>query len=347
MTPNEDHGATTATPVERSPQDFRLPLLTGFWLSRAVWLAARLRLADVVGSGPTSAEEIARATETDPDSTARLMRALSAAGLFRADEEGRYGPTPSSDLLRSDHPSSQRALLEMLLGGESFEAWGAIEDTLRTGRTAFESRHGMNWIDYYAAHPEAGRAFAEAMSDTTRAFEAAILDSDPFPEFGVAVDVGGSQGSLLRGLLERNTEARGVVLDLPEVIAGGLVGADDLGGRLTGVAGNFFESVPEGGDLYLLKLILHDWDDERAETILRRVRDAVRSGGSVAIVETMLPDSPVDHPAWLLDLNMLVMTGGRERTKAEFGELLDRTGWRFDRVVPTESPQSVLIASAD
>jgi O-methyltransferase domain/Dimerisation domain len=287
---------------DSEPQELYMRLASGFRLSRAVWLAARFRLADVIGAGPASAAEIARASGTHPDSVKRLLDALTAAGLFRSEGDGLYGPTPASDQLRSDHPKSQLALIEVVLGGEHFEAWGAMEESLRTGQTDFDVRHGASWIDYYTAHPRAGRAFAGAMSDTTRAFDGAILEADPFPEFGLAVDVGGSHGSLLRRLLERNSEAKGVVLDLPEVIADWPAEyRNDLDGRLTGVGGDFFRAVPEGADLYLLKHILHDWDDERAEKILRRVREDVRPGGWVAIVEHVLPESPVEHPEWRLE----------------------------------------------
>jgi O-methyltransferase/methyltransferase family protein len=332
--------------IVTDPQEFAVRVRTGLWLSRAVWLAAHLRLADVIGAGPASAEQIAEASATHAESLDRLLRALAAEGVFRRDEDGLYWPTAASDLLRSDHPRSQRALMDTLLGGEAFEAWGAIEASLRTGQTAFDARHGVSWLEYYTAHPEAGRAFAEAMTDTTRAFEDAILAVDPFPEFALAVDVGGSHGSLLRRLLERQSEARGIVLDLPEVVAG-LPAANGLGGRLTGVGGDFFEAVPAGGDLYLLKFILHDWDDDRAETILRRAREAVRAEGTLAIIETVLPDEPVEHPGWLMDLNMLVMTGGRERTAGTFAAMLQRTGWSIDDIVPTASPLSVLLASPD
>ena len=327
------------------PQMFAVRVRTGLWLSRAVWLAAHLRLADIIGAGPASTAQIADASATHLDSLERLLRALAAEGLFRRDGDGMYWPTPVSDLLRSGHPGSQRALMTTLLGGEAFEAWGAIEASLRTGETAFDVRHDASWLAFYAAHPAAGRAFAEAMTDTTRAFEDAILEADAFPEFAFAVDVGGSHGSLLRRLLERHTEARGVVFDLPEVIDGLPTASAGLRDRFTAVGGDFFEAVPEGGDLYLLKFILHDWDAERAETILRRVREAVRADGRVAIIETVLPDAPTAHPGWLMDLNMLVMTGGRERTAGAFAAMLERTGWRIDDIVQTASPLSVMIAS--
>jgi hypothetical protein len=335
------------TSEQTDPQDvhqFSLRVVGGFRLSRAVWLAARLRLADHVGPGPATVADLARACAADAASLERVLNALAAAGVFRRDEHGRVEQTPASELLRSDHPRSQRAWLDVVLGGEIFEAWGALEEAVITGRPAFDIRHGAPCFDYYRAHPVAGREFAEAMTSTTRAFEDAILDAEPFGPFELAVDVGGSQGSLLRRLLERQSDARGVVFDLPEVVAGWPAEAP-LGGRLRAVAGDFFQTVPDGGDLYLLKFVLHDWGDDHARVILRRVREAVRRDGRVAIVEMVLPESPTAHPGWLMDLNMLALTTGRERTAPDFTAMLDETGWRLHRIVATASPMSVLVAT--
>ena len=325
---------------------FALRILNGFRLSRAVWLAARLRLADLVGDGPAAAAELAAASETDADAVERLMRALAAFGVFRADADGRFLPTPTSDLLRSDHPRSQRAWIDCLLGGEMFAAWGDIESAVRTGRPSFDAVHGVSWVEYYREHEDAAALFADAMSATTRAFDEALLSADAFPPFSLAVDVGGSQGSLLRGLLERTPAASGMLFDLPEVIERRRAEQrDDLDGRLSAVAGDFFARVPAGGDLYVLKFILHDWDDERAGAILRRVREAVDPGGRIAIVEAVLPDTPAEHTGWLFDLNMLAVTGGRERTGREFAALLEGAGCRIERITPTASPLSVIVCA--
>jgi hypothetical protein len=321
-------------------------IVTDFRRSRAIWCAARLRLPDAIGDGPASVEEIASATGTHAPSLRRLLDALTADGLFRSEGPGRYGPTPWSDLLRSDHPQSQRALADVLLGGSHFDAWGAIETSIRTGETAFDAHFGMSWVDYYVAHPEDGRAFAEAMTGTTGAWEAALLEANPFPPFTRAVDIGGSHGSLLRHLLARNPDATGIVLDLPGVIASWPARPDDpLAGRITGVAGDFFDFVPEGADLYLLKLILHDWDDERAVAILRTVRKAMGPDARIAVVDGVLPESPVADPGWLRDLNMMAVTGGLERSEQAFADLMSRAGLRLDRVVVTPSPLSVVLGS--
>ena len=327
-------------------EQLALRLLAGFRLSRAVWLAARLRLADLAGDGPATVRELAAASETDPDALERLLRALAAFGVFRFDVGGRVGQSPASELLRSDHPRSQRGWIECVLGGEMFEAWGELESAVRTGRPAFDARHGMSWVEYYRQHEDAAARFAEAMTATTAAFEDALLAAGPFPPFALAVDVGGSEGSLLRRLLERSPDARGLLFDLPEVVSGWRASRpDDLGGRLDAAAGDFFEAVPAGADLYLLKFILHDWDDERAVAILDRVRAAAAPGGRIAIVETVLPDTPAEHHGWHFDLNMLAVTGGRERTAAGFAALLERAGCRIERVTPTESPLSVILAA--
>ena len=280
-----------------APSDLYVNLVTDFRLARAIWCAAHFRLADAIGTGPTSVDDIAATTGTNAGALRRLLDALTASGLICSDSAGHYGLTPASAVLRSDHPQSQRALIDLTLGGEFYEAWGALQSTLVTGQTAFEARHGASWIDFYNAHPESGRAFAEAMTGVTRAFEAGVLQSDPFPPFRRVVDVGGSQGSLLRSLLEHTPDATGVVLDLPNVIAGwSESGVDTLGGRITGVGGNFFESVPAGEDLYLLKMILHDWDDERAVSILRTVGEAMGPSSRLAIVRgcpARFTDSPL------------------------------------------------------
>ncbi len=320
-------------------------MVTQFRLLRAIWCAARLRLPDAIGDGPASLEDIAEATATHAPTLRRLLDALTAAGLFRSEGPGRYGPTPMSDLLRSDHPQSQRALVDVLLGGEHYDAWGAIETSIRTGQDAFDAHFGMSWIDYYTAHPESGREFAEAMTGTTRAFEDAIMEANPFPPFTRAVDVGGSHGSLLRYLLEQNPGATGIVFDLPEVIAGSPVRPDDpLAERITGVGGDFFVSVPAGADLYVLKMILHDWQDDQAEMILRTIHNAMPAQAWLAVVEAVLPELPVAHPGWLRDLNMLALTGGRERSEQSFAYLLESAGFRLDRVVATQSPWSVVLA---
>ena len=319
----------------------------GLWQSRALWLAARFRIADAVGESPVSIETIATHSQADPDALGRLLKALSSFGVFRMESDGRVSHSDGSQLLRSDHPFSQRAFVESVFGHEHYEAWGAIEETFRTGRTAFDVRYGTSVFAYFQEHTEVARLFSEAMTSTTRLVEDAVLAAHDFGPFELGVDVGGSQGSLLRRILSRVPGARGIVFDLPRVeeAAQQAWQGTDEASRLSFSGGDFFESVPEGGDLYLLKFILHDWDDTRAIQILRTIRAAIRPSGRIAVVEMVLPEGSSAHPGWLMDLNMLVMTGGKERRAAQYEALFDAAGFQTDRVIATASPMSIILAT--
>ena len=329
--------------VQENPIETILRIGAGLWQSRALWAAARLRIADAIGDAPASVEEIAAATGTRADMLGRLLNALAGAGFFARDEDGRFTHTDLSRLLRADHPLSQRSFVESVFGHEHYAAWGDIEESLRSGVTAFDHHYGMGVFDYFTEHPQVAALFSEAMTGTTRLMEAVLLASYTPPPFTLAVDIGGSQGTLLAGLLSRHPEGRGILFDLPDLVAQVRPNlADD---RIEAIGGDFFKSVPEG-DLYLLKLILHDWTDAQSEAILANIRKATRPGGHVAIIESVLPETPAPHPGYLMDLNMMVMTGGRERTASEFGALLDHTGFNVERVTLTPSLLSVVEAVA-
>jgi len=330
--------------MQQSPPDNPLFALirmgAGLWVSRALWAAARLKIADAVGDEPTPIAQIAAATGTNETNLRRLMNALVAADLFVAVGEDAFSHGLASPLLKSDHPLSQRAFIDSIFGGEHYAAWGAIEAPLRSGTTAFDSVYGMPVFDWYNGHPDEAQLFSQAMAGTTMMVEAALLGAWSPPPFHRAVDLGGSRGTLLKALLGRMPDASGVLFDLPDI-------ADSVRGtmaseRVEVVGGDFFESVPEG-DLYLLKLILHDWTDAQSEAILASIRRAVRPGGRVAIFENLLPDRVAEqHPGYLFDLNMMVMTGGRERTAAEFQTLLERTGFALESVTTTPTPMGVV-----
>jgi len=305
---------------------------SSLWISRALWAAAHLRIADAVGHEPTPIGDIAAASGTHAPNLRRLMNALVAAEVFAAAGDDAYAHGRLSPFLRSDHPLSQRAFIDAVFGGEHYAAWGAIAASLQGGETAFDSVYNMPVFDWYSRHPAEAQLFSRAMEGTTLLLEAALLAAWSPPPFELAVDVGGSRGTLLSALLARSPDARGILFDLPDIadaVRGG--GGSD---RIEVVGGNFFESVPEG-DLYLLKLILHDWTDEQSAAILRSIRAAVRPGGRVAIVETILPEQVEPHPGYLMDLNMMVMTGGRERSAGAFAALLEATGFRLESVTRT------------
>lgn len=329
---------TPANPVEAL-----VGLASGLWVSRALWAAARLGIADAVDPEPTPLAAVAERTGAHEGNLRRLMNALVSIGLFRAEGEDRFSHSELSPFLRCDHPISQRAFIESVFGGEHYAGWGAIEESLRGGRTAFDSLFGKPVFDWYGAHPAEAQKFSRAMEGTTRLIEAALMATWTPPPFTIAVDVGGSRGTLVASLLQRNPDARGILFDLPEIVEGAEESITDT--RIDLVGGSFFYSVPEG-DLYLLKMILHDWSDPQSEAILRNIRAAVRPGGHVAIIETVLPEEVGPSPGYLMDLNMMVMTGGRERSEAQFAALLDRTGFRLESVTPMPIPMSVVEAIA-
>ena len=333
---------TSAVQPDPNPLFRLIQLASGLWVSRALWAAAHLRLADAIGDAPTPVAELARATGAQEDNLRRLMKALVSIGVFRAEGEDSFVQSDLSLLLRSDHPLSQRNFVETIFGGEHFAGWGAIKHSLAHEGPAFDSVYGMPVFDWYSRHPDEAQRFSQAMASTTLLLEAALLGTWEPPPFELAVDLGGSRGTLLAALLQRRPEARGVLFDLPNVADSARGAAPE---RIEVVGGDFFKRVPEG-DLFLLKLILHDWSDDRSEAILRNVRAAIRSGGRLAIIDALLPDVPGDHAGFLMDLNMMVMTGGRERTAAQFEALLARTGFRIESITPTPTPMAVVQAIA-
>jgi hypothetical protein len=326
------------------PADMVMQMVSGLWVSRAIWTACRLGIPDAVGSSPIPIDALARATESRPDMLRRLMNALCASGLFECPAKDLIAHNSLSQLLRWDHPDSQRAMVEIAFGDEHYEAWGQLDQTVKSGVTAFDACYGMPVFDYFGQHPDRAEAFSEAMTGSTRMFEDAVLAAHRFEPFELAVDVGGSKGSLLRSILARHPQTRGIIFDLPEIVEAVRPTLD--GSRITAEAGNFFERVAPGGDLYLLKFILHDWTDEQCAVILQNVRAAIRPGGRIALFEMVLPDAPVPHPGWFMDLNMMAMTGGRERNVPEYEALLAPAGFQIKKVTCTATAMSVIEAAA-
>jgi len=329
---------------EAPPQAEIFHIIGGYWLSRAVYLAARLKLADAVGDRPTSLSMIARTTGTRPENLRRLMRALAAHGFFQDEGNETFCQTPLSETLRSDRPGSMRAFAEAELGHDHYDSWRNAESCLREGGTAFERLYGMPIWRYYAEHPETNALFGEAMTNLTAIANAGVLNDYQFVPFRRAVDVGGGHGSFLCAILDHHPDASAVLFDLPSVLAD----AAKAGfftrhqARLELAGGNFFEAVPAGGDLYLLKFVLHDWDDERSGEILNNIRRVIDPSGRLVVVEIVLPPMNEPHIGPLIDLNMMVMTGGVERTEVEYRDLLAKSGFRMKRVAGTRSPFSVI-----
>ena len=301
---------------------------------QAIHVAARLGIADLVAAAPKTAVELSEATRTNGTSLARLLRALTSLGIFAEDASGRYRQTPMSDALRADHPESIRPFAMMLGARFIWEPVGRLDESIRTGRAAFERVHSAPFFRYLAENPEDAAIFNGAMSSMP-SYLAGIVGAYDFSKFRRIVDVGGGYGALLAAILEANPQARGVLLDLPPVVAGAsALRREGIADRCELVAGDFFDGVPEGGDAYLLKGIIHDWNDEAAVEILRRCRQAIRPDGTLILLETVLTGS--DEPGRaLMDVLMMVLTSGRERTELEFRSLLRDASFSLTRVIST------------
>jgi hypothetical protein len=296
-----------------------------------------LGIADLLAAGPRSSDDLAQATETNPSALYRLLRALAAFGLFHEEDERRFSLTELGDALRLDAPESVAGWAAFVGRRNIRDAWSALEESIRTGENAFKLEHGISVWEYRAQHPEESEIFDRAMASSSHLVIRSLIDAYDFGRFGTIVDVGGGNGTLLRALLDEHPQLSGVLFDQPHVVEG-----VELGERGRVVAGSFFESVPEGGDAYLLKWIIHDWNDEDSAAILRAVR---RNDAALLLVERVV-EPPNEGPETKLgDLNMLVGPGGQERTLDEFRSLFEAAGYELVGDTPTASGMHVIEGS--
>ena len=323
-----------------------LQIISGFWISRGVYVIAKLGIPDLLKSGPKTAEELAEATKMHAPSLFRILRALASVGVLSSANGGRFAQTPVSETLVTDAPGSLRWFAVSELGQEHYPAWGNLMHSVKTGEIAFDNFFGVDIWKYFQQNPEDAAVFNDSMSSVTAATNEAILSLYDFSNFGTVVDVGGGHGGLITSILKRNPKVKGVLFDAPQVIEGARpkLEAAGLAERCETVAGDFFKSVPAGGDAYVMKWIIHDWDDEKSITILRNCRSRMRANGRLILVDCVVPESDEPHFSKFIDLNMLVMTGGKERTAKEFEQLLGAAGFKLLRIIPTELPTSIVEA---
>ena len=334
---------TTLDQPDVPPQIALLQMATGFWVTQSIYVAARLGIADLLKDGPKTSDELAQATNTNAPMLYRVLRALAGLGIFAEVENKRFGLTPLAEALQSG-PNSLRAMTIHLAENPSWKAWGNLLESVKTGETAFKLANGAEVFPYYAEHPESFEPFNEAMTNFSEAVIKAVVPAYDFSSIRKLVDVGGGHGSLLALILKANPETRGVLFDLPTVIEGAKerLAAEGVSERAEVTGGDFFDSVPAGGDAYLMKLIIHDWDEERAVKILKNCHSVMKDGGRLLLVETVVPEGNEPSFAKMMDLQMLVMTGGRERTESQYRDLFAAGGFRLTRVIPTESPMSII-----
>lgn len=317
-------------------------MATGYWLSQAIYVAAKLGVADLLKVGPKSCAELAAATSVDQRSLFRLMRALASAGVFVALSDGRFALSSVGRELRSDIPGSQRAIA-ITLGEIHYQAWGKLLHSVQTGSPAFDKAFGTGLFEYLQSNTEAANTFHEGMTDVASMVAYAVLMAYDFSEISSMVDVGGGEGAFLQKILELHPEIEGTVFDLePALKKAHYPNGEMSGGKCSAVAGNFFESVPAGADAYIMSDVIHDWNDEQCVTILQNCRKAMSKKGRVLVVEMVVPDGDARCFSKLLDVNMLVMTRGQERTRSEFNALFEAAGYKLTRVVRTVAPQSVI-----
>lgn len=321
-------------------------LIMGQWTSQAIVAAAQLHLADALADGPLPLEELARRVDANPEALARLLRALIGRAIFRQLRDGRYALTPLADTLRSDAPMSVAAVARFVGSREHRELWSLLADAVRTGHSVVPALHGTDAFSYLAENPDSAAVFNDAMTAMSNLATASILHAYDFKPFPIVIDVGGGHGRLLSAILAATPSARGVLYDLPNVVAGATAVLAEAGmtTRACVESGSFFTSVPTGGDAYILKNVIHDWGDEPAEAILRNVAAAAHPQAKLLLVELVIPERDREFAGKWTDLEMLIMSDGRERTAAQYRDLLERSGFRLTRIVQTASPLSIIEA---
>ncbi len=323
-------------------------LILAAWMSQAITAIADLRVADALSGGPLPLDELADKVGANPDALRRLLRVLISRGIFLRRDDDRYELNPMAQLLRSDAPVSMAAMARFIGAQQHREHWSLLTQAIRSGDAAVPALRGKEFFDYLGDEPEFGQIFNDAMTSLSGATIGPVIDAYDFTPYRTIVDVAGGHGRLLAAVLGSAPDARGVLYDLPEVIAGAgsLLREAGVAERAQLAEGSFFDKVPAGGDAYLLKNIIHDWDDEPSVQILRNVRSAAATGAALLLIEAVVPDDDSESAAKLTDMEMLLINNGRERTAGEYRRLLDEAGFRLSRVVDTNSRFNIIEARA-
>jgi hypothetical protein len=323
-------------------------LVNGYQISQAIYALTSLGIFERLNEGRHSADELARATGADVEALYRVLRALAAVGVLKEVAGRRFTLTPIGDGLRSNVPASLAGWAGYVGRPYVWQAWGHLENTIRTGTTAFRLAHGTDIWAYRASRPSEVAIFNRAMNSIAAPAADAVLSVYDFSPFRHIIDVGGGGGALADAILSRYSSARVVLFDRPEVVASArsFLDAAGVADRCQVVAGSFFESVPPGGDCYILKSVLHDWLDDEAGRILRSCHSAMTPGAKLLVIERVVGPPNEDADTKLADLNMLVAAGGHERTREEWESLLSSAAFRLSRVVTSAGPLSVIETSA-
>lgn len=333
--------------MEMPPQLMLARMMSGYAVSQLIYVAAKLAIADLLKDGPLTIDELANSTKADAPSLLRVMRGLAAVGLFKETGDRQFELTPLGQFLRTDVPDSLAPMA--LFSQDSYLAWGDLLHAVETGEPAFNHVFGMDRYQYLEEHPDAALRFNAAMALLSAQLRRAVVAAYDFSQTETAIDVGGGQGGLLLDMLHAYPTLRGILFDTASVaqtVAKNFE-ASGIAERCNVVAGDFFASVPSGGDVYLLAHVIHNWSDDDAVRILTNCHDAIDNNGTLLIVEMIMPQEhgPAafsNYPLVMTDLQMFVMTGGRERTEAEYRSLLAAAGFELKRIIPTQALESII-----
>jgi O-methyltransferase domain len=333
--------APTQAPVQHAAGQLE-QMLAGVATTHSIYAVAKLGIADLLTDGPRTTQELASLAAVDPPSLYRLLRALASVGVFTETAPATFALTSIAERLRTDAPDSLRAWA-IYTGEIAVRCWGELMHSLQTGHPAFESVFGRSVFDHLEAHPDAAAVFDRHQAQGGLALHAAAATAYDFDAIRTIVDVGGGNGSLVAAILKRHPDIRAAIFDLPHVIERARAAAHPtLSGRCDYIGGSFFDSIPPGADAYVLSRVLHDWDDDRAAMILMNCRRAMHAGARLLVIERIVPLGNEPHESKFMDLNMLIVTGGRERTEHEYRALFERSGLRLDQITDTRSEASVL-----
>lgn len=323
-----------------------LDLIQGSVITQAIYVAARLGIADILSGGPLTAGEVAKRSDADPEATYRLLRVLSGYSVFAERDDGRFELTPTADALRDDAPDSMRGIALLMGHPLLWEEWGHLFSSVRTGEANMPVLRGMGAYEFLMANPEYAVAFFQGMGSLSTPETGTVVAAYDFSRFGKIVDVGGGRGALLAEILKRASSSQGILFDAPHATGDAVpvLKAAGVAGRCTIENGSYFESVPSGGDAYILKHTLHDFTESQILAVLKNIRDAISADGALFVIEYVLTGNNTRHIGNIIDLWLMLMLGAKERTSAQYAELLASAGFKLARVIPTTSPVSIIEA---
>ena len=320
--------------IELSPQVQLMKFIVGKWISKPIYVAAELGIADMLAGGPKSIQDLAMESKTHSTSLYRMMRALASVGIFSETKDHKFELTPMAECLKE---GAMRSIALMFNAEWSDKAWGYYLDSVKTGKTAFQKAYGMSLMDWLKKNPRAAEVFNEANAVKAAGSHSAIVDVYDFSGINTLTDVGGGVGTLMLEVLTANSMMKGIIADTFAVIqeTKKMIQARCMENRCQAVECDFFEDIPSGSDAYLMSNILHDWSDEQCRIILTNCRHAMKKESRLLVVEMIIPPGNEFSVVKLLDLEMFVMTGGRERTEVEFKDLFESSGLKLSRIIPT------------